>query len=52
MPIRFTIRDLLWLAALVAVLAAWWPSGGMADAKDLKVGRGFSGFTFELCRQL
>ena len=24
MRFRFTIRDLLWLTALVAVLAAWW----------------------------
>ena len=24
MRLRFTIRDLLWLTALVAVLVAWW----------------------------
>ena len=24
MPLRFTIRDLLWLTALAAVLVAWW----------------------------
>ncbi len=24
MRLRFTIRDLLWLAALVALAAAWW----------------------------
>ena len=24
MRLRFTIRDLLWLAALVAVCVAWW----------------------------
>jgi hypothetical protein len=24
MRLRFTIRDLLWLTALVAILAAWW----------------------------
>jgi hypothetical protein len=22
--VRFTIRDLLWVTALVAILAAWW----------------------------
>ena len=24
MRLRFTIRDLLWLTALIAVLVAWW----------------------------
>ena len=24
MPLRFTIRDLLWLTLMVAILAAWW----------------------------
>ena len=24
MRLRFTVRDLLWLAALVAVCVAWW----------------------------
>jgi hypothetical protein len=35
MKLRFSIRDLLWLTALVAVLVGWW-----LDHRHLMVGQG------------
>jgi hypothetical protein len=34
---RFTIRDVLWLTALVAVLAAWWVDRSQLDAYARKL---------------
>jgi hypothetical protein len=37
MKLRFTIRDLLWLAALIAVCVAWWVDHHQANAYREKV---------------
>ena len=42
MRLRFTIRDLLWLTALVAVLVAWWMDHhSMQERNASAVGAGF-----------
>ena len=37
MPLRFTIRDLLWLTALVAMGVAWWVDHRRIQSRNTEI---------------